>query len=65
MSKFHRAYDKGYIDGLTAYAHWKSGTQFVGTTETTLEKAKKQRKTTWNYDTKFIENISKEKEDKC
>jgi len=25
-------YDQGYRDGVTAYAHWKDGEQFVGTT---------------------------------
>lgn len=32
-------YQQGYIDGLTAFAWWKDGTQMVGTTGTTLQKA--------------------------
>ena len=32
-------YQRGYIDGLTAYAWWKDGTQWVGTCGQTLEAA--------------------------
>ena len=30
---------EGYIAGLTAYAWWKDGTQYVGSCGTTLESA--------------------------
>ncbi len=43
-------YDKGYKDGLEAYAHWESGKQLVGTCGTKLKDAIKHRKTTWNYE---------------
>ena len=43
-------YKKGFIDGLTAFAHWKDGTQYVGTSGTTLKQAIKEVKETWNYD---------------
>lgn len=32
-------YLAGYIDGLTAYAWWKDGVQYVGTSGTTLTEA--------------------------
>jgi putative phage-type endonuclease len=32
-------YQQGYIDGLTAYAWWRDGAQYVGTGGTTLEEA--------------------------
>ena len=32
-------YDKGYRDGLAAFAHWKDGVQYVGTCGTTLHEA--------------------------
>jgi hypothetical protein len=44
-----RAYDQGYIDGLTAYAHMKDGTTYVGTTGRTLKDAVANRKETYNY----------------
>lgn len=42
-------YDRGYIDGLTAYAHWVDGGQEFPTSCTKLSDAIKQRKDTWNY----------------
>ncbi len=32
-------YERGYIDGLWAYAWWKNGDVFVGTTGTTYKRA--------------------------
>ena len=43
------SYDKGFIDGLTAYAHWKDGKQKVGTSDKSLTEAVIERKQTWNY----------------
>jgi len=43
------AYDKGFIDGLTAYTHWKDGKQKVGTSDKSLTEAIIERKRTWNY----------------
>jgi len=42
-------YDQGYIDGLSAFAWWKDGEQFVGTTSTTLKAAIAKRYALWNY----------------
>lgn len=33
------AYLQGYIDGLSAFAHWKDGIEYVGTCGSTLKKA--------------------------
>lgn len=45
----NKSYDKGYIDGITAYAwHGKNG-QEVGICETSLESAIKKRMDTYNY----------------
>ena len=43
-------YVQGIIDGLAAYAWWKDGTQYVGTTGTTLAAAteKAKRGELWN-----------------
>ena len=35
-------YQKGYIDGLQAFAHWKDGAQYVGTNGKTLNNAIEQ-----------------------
>jgi len=32
-------YDRGYVDGLRAYAWWRDGTEYVGTCGTTLKNA--------------------------
>ena len=32
-------YEKGYIDGMWAYAWWKDGVAYVGTTGTTYAQA--------------------------
>lgn len=42
-------YDQGFIDGLTAFAWWKDGEQFVGTTGATLKDAVRERYGLWNY----------------
>jgi len=47
--KIADAYDKGFIDGLAQYAHWKDGVSFVGTCGTTLKKAKEDRKESLFY----------------
>ena len=33
------AYKEGLIEGITRYAHWMNGVQYVGTTGKTLKKA--------------------------
>jgi hypothetical protein len=43
------AYDRGFIDGLIAFAHWNDGKQLVGTTGTTLKAAIENRISLWNY----------------
>lgn len=35
----NKDYVEGYIDGLTAFAWWKDGIQYVGSCGTTLESA--------------------------
>jgi 1,2-phenylacetyl-CoA epoxidase catalytic subunit len=42
-------YYNGFVAGLAAYAWWKDGTQYVGTTGKTLERALEQARETWNY----------------
>ena len=42
-------YDQGFIDGLTAFAHWQEGYQYVGTGGILLSTAIKQRLEIWNY----------------
>lgn len=42
-------YNKGFIDGLKAYAYWVEGEEMVGTTGTTLAKAIENHRDTWNY----------------
>lgn len=44
-------YEKGFIDGLKCFAHWKDGEQHVGTTGTTLKEAIQSARegTLWNY----------------
>ncbi len=42
-------YLRGYIDGLTAYAWWKDGIQYVGTTGRTLSEAIAKAPVTFNY----------------
>jgi len=42
-------YDQGFIDGLNAYASWKDGIKYVGTTGTTLKQAVQDINLTWNY----------------
>lgn len=48
MSK-RDAYRQGFIDGLTAYAHWRDGHQEVGTTGRTLKEAVEKVEETWNW----------------
>lgn len=43
------AYDRGFADGLAAYAWWKDGVQYVGTTGRTLADALALMTDTWNY----------------
>lgn len=43
------SYKQGFIDGLTAYAWWKDGKQYVGTIGKTLTEAIKEVEKTYNY----------------
>ncbi len=40
-TSFQSGYKEGYKDGLTAYAWWKDGIEYVGTCGTTLKEALK------------------------
>jgi len=42
-------YDKGYIDGMTAYAQMTSGITYYGTIGTILKEAIEKRKGNYNY----------------
>lgn len=44
-----KAYDRGFIDGLQAYAINKDGNQYVGSMGKTLKEAVKERKECWSY----------------
>lgn len=44
-----REYLRGYRAGLAAYAWWKDGVQYVGTTGTTLRQAQDEIVETWNF----------------
>ena len=37
QAKVNKAYDEGYNEGLTGFAWWKDGVQFVGTSGTKLK----------------------------
>jgi hypothetical protein len=43
-------YDRGWVDGVRAFAWWKDGTQYVGTTGTTLTDAITRRNKLSGYD---------------
>lgn len=43
------AYDRGFQDGLRAYAINKDGKQYVGSCGTTLQKALEERSDCWSY----------------
>ena len=42
INSHEKLYRKGYEDGLSAYAWWKDGIQYVGTCGTTLKQALKE-----------------------
>ena len=42
-------YRQGFIDGLTAYAWWQDGVQYVGTAGKTLKQAIQDVEETWNF----------------
>ncbi len=48
MDEYFRGYIDGYIDGLSAYAWWKDGVQYVGTTGRTLPEAISKAPITFN-----------------
>ncbi len=45
-------YKQGFIDGLTCYAWWKDGVQYVGTTGKTLKEAIAEIEKSWNFNPK-------------
>lgn len=49
MTMSRKDYDEGFKDGLKAFAHWKDGIEYVGTTGWTLKKAIEKLSSTWNY----------------
>lgn len=49
MNREHQIYKQGFRDGVATYAHWKDGTQFVGTTGKTLREALANIDSSWNY----------------
>jgi hypothetical protein len=42
-------YDGGFHDGVECFAHYRDGTQYVGTTGTTLKGARKDIYSLWNH----------------
>jgi hypothetical protein len=45
-----KQYQRGYEDGLRAFAHWKDGVEMVGTSsERPLKQVLQNIKETWNY----------------
>lgn len=42
-------YKRGFIDGMTTFAHWKDGTQYVGTCGKTLKKAIEEVEDLFNF----------------
>lgn len=44
-----KGYDRGFMDGLRAYAINKDGKQWVGSCGTTLKEAIEKRKECWSY----------------
>ena len=42
-------YKQAFIDGITCFAWWKDGIQYVGTAGTTLKKAIEEVEASWNY----------------
>jgi len=42
-------YKKGFIDGLTSFAHWEDGVQMVGTSGVTLKDAIENVESLYNY----------------
>lgn len=42
-------YRQGFIDGLSTYAHWRDGEQYVGTTGRTLKSATEFPENAWNW----------------
>lgn len=47
--EFKRAYDRGFIDALTAYAVWHDGVLTVGANIYTLRQAVERMEQTYNY----------------
>ena len=43
-------YDRGYVDGVRAFAWWKDGEQYVGTTGMKMTDAIVQRRSSPGYD---------------
>lgn len=58
------SYRKGWIDALTAYAWWKDGTQYVGTSGVTLEEAIESMERTHTFDPQMSQHAH-EKCDYC
>jgi len=43
------AYKQGFIDGMTCFAWWKDGVEYLGTSGTKLKDAIAVAETQWNY----------------
>lgn len=50
-------YDAGFADGLRAYAWWKDGIQYVGTTGERLVEAIGKRRLCWSYGTTDLTDV--------
>jgi hypothetical protein len=52
-------YERGFKDGIRAYAYMKDGQYYVGTTGRTLERAIAEVKQTWTWNFMEPKNDSK------
>ena len=56
-----RCYKEGYVDGMTSYAHWKDGEQFVGTCGTNLKDAVANVNKSTKYNPDWVDWLTDEK----
>lgn len=58
-SQLEAIYKEGWLRGLECFAWWKDGTEYVGTSNTTLKYAKENVSQLWNYQYGFMEALKK------
>ena len=55
-----KAYYDGVKEGVYRYAWWKDGSQYVGTTGTTLKRALEEIEKEFSNDIETVESINKQ-----